>query len=78
MFRKIDDAVEIGYRTAAGITRSYDHIADAVTNRDLAGLPRPGVADIADGEVAEKVRPGLKYTPKPLANEGDRGMGGHK
>lgn len=55
-----------------------------VMKKDAAGNPFPyemeHAADVgvSDGEVAEKSRGGLKYTPKPQANVGEDGMGGHK
>ncbi len=52
--------------------------------KDAAGNPFPyemeHIAEngVSDGEVAEKPQGDIKYTPKPLANEGEDGSGGHK
>jgi hypothetical protein len=52
--------------------------------KDSAGNPFPyemeHVAEggVSDGEVVEKMRGELKYTPKPQNCIGDDGLGGHK
>lgn len=52
--------------------------------KDASGNPYPyDMPDMAEGgvsepEVADNIRPEPKYNPKPLANEGDSGLGGHK